>query len=499
MILDNETNERIEIFKRDKIRTLKNEIRNGLANLVRMELSYGRYLDNNYLVRSAIDFINSRLSTWVREELIESRYLIRNVSFMTLTELHFDIDIVPIVRPVDIVHIRLQSEEERNLINNSPPNIPYKYLAENPVLPQGYGDLMRVEDANLDWVIRHVYLNIIKEVQLLVEGPEAFNTTGSCFRQIRDMNLSRIVNAYGSHIPLYSEIFGTIYVEVPHPEQRPSNVRAIFYRGEESSENYLVFRRKVRSTSPPITMALPPLPWGYKIRNEVRDIVARNQLEGRKFKDFGVAPDYNEDYRRIRWPADQYTRNRASIRYDLNCKREGRWTNRSTGQRLNVDLCICLTNNIPFKTKCLRYDHRTSILHINETGWIMWDVVRNRTESFNLGNRYDKLVAMFFRRLGIDVTKRGRVIYWNRSSTRGENEEVLQLNKTYSVVKGSHLVNPLFHSSQVISSRFTYDSGITYNESREVHINRWLKLEGIKEPEEVVGTMETVETVETQG
>lgn len=221
---------------------------------------------------------------------------------------------------------------------------------------------------------------------------------------------------------------------------------------------------------------LPESPWDTAKQLHIRFLVGHTQLFARSNKDWGQAPEYNSDYRRIRWPEYMRQSNIYTVRYHLLNKSRGRWTHNSTGASLGRDLQYCMRNNIPFKTPSLEYVPKNTTLYIKGTGSMKWDLMTLSPINFSFGGTYDKVISMFLRRFGIDVKLYNKKLVWEGIS--------ININDTYTIPH-KYVLHPK-QLSKAVDVGFVYDSGITYMESREVYIERWLQLEGVELPNSVI-------------
>ncbi len=192
----------------------------------------------------------------------------------------------------------------------------------------------------------------------------------------------------------------------------------------------------------------------------------------RSSKDWGVAPKYNEEYRKIRWPStvdiNGKTRKPSwiyEIREDLSRKMRGNWNptssteKTSTHSALMEDINFCIAENIPFKTRTIEYKPATTTLHIGEAAEVHYDLFSGCIKSFTYGGVYSKVVSYFFRALNIYVKKVGRVLIWS-SSYKGDT--IIDINTTYRLP-----VIPTAPSLYSIDYTVNVKSHSLYQEMRE--------------------------------
>jgi hypothetical protein len=184
--------------------------------------------------------------------------------------------------------------------------------------------------------------------------------------------------------------------------------------------------------------------------------------------DWGEAPKYTEEYRKLRWPGTQPPEHpeyenliadtarrtpvvrpnpawKTRIHYELRKKEQGNWNSRrdarypqdrynftpDTVRGLMQDIKGCMNLNIPFKTKTYRYDPKTTTLYVGEKGEIHYSLETGCIKSFTYAGLYDKRLSLMLRRFGIRVIRKGNRLVFKEEVY--ENEETINLTDTYYV------------------------------------------------------------------
>jgi hypothetical protein len=194
-------------------------------------------------------------------------------------------------------------------------------------------------------------------------------------------------------------------------------------------------------------------------------------MVNRSNMNWGEAPNYNAEYRRIRWPANsqkvsiereltteemiqredqvrgrlgtlsfwdnrrttilEETNRRCTpawksvIRHQLERKCRGIWNSTSirnlhpgfwrykdTRSNLRVDIRFCMRKNIPFKTKTVEYRPSDTTLYICGRPVVKYSLSQGKIESFSYCGVYEKRVALILRILEIPVMLRNRKLVW---------------------------------------------------------------------------------------
>ena len=140
----------------------------------------------------------------------------------------------------------------------------------------------------------------------------------------------------------------------------------------------------------------------------------------RKNIDFGMAPDYNAEYWKIRCKANPLTEGRttrgnplwrSSLAFQIRSKELGNWNRniglpyirRDTTSALTSDLFLCMREGIPFKTRSIRYDYVTNWVHVYDVPVLFYDIEKGIITKFTYNGKYNKFVSMVFRWVGIYV------------------------------------------------------------------------------------------------
>lgn len=199
------------------------------------------------------------------------------------------------------------------------------------------------------------------------------------------------------------------------------------------------------------------------------------ELEARSFKDWGVAPNYNEDYRKIRWysnkfippnledslnltstvqsgPLNGYSKPawKHQMHYELERKNQGLWNRprirsinyvkKDTKLALERDLQNCMVENIPFKTRSVEYNPRDQWVYVYGNRAIQYDIYSSRIIAFTYSGVYNKVTSLFFRMFGLNIKLHARKLIWkykkeSLQSISGIPDTVvhLDLNTIYSL------------------------------------------------------------------
>lgn len=162
-------------------------------------------------------------------------------------------------------------------------------------------------------------------------------------------------------------------------------------------------------------------------------------LRERSTKDWGEAPGYNAEYKKIRWPGStpmpperpedvlpgEIPRTTifyplpswlSLIRADLEKKRSGEWTKNYARIRLRSDISTCIRENIPFKTKTFEYKPETQWVYVNGIPALRYDIRTGHIIDFSYSGVYNKRTSLLFRMFDIYITlKKGKLILKHRS------------------------------------------------------------------------------------
>ncbi len=170
----------------------------------------------------------------------------------------------------------------------------------------------------------------------------------------------------------------------------PVNLQAI--RTQEWSEPPVQTEEGNWVSNPSVTIVPPPMS-----RAET--------LKSRSTKEWGTAPDYNEEYRRIRWPRESGARPRwkTLLLSDRARKVRGEWTKEYAHLRLKSDLLICVRENIPFKTKTLEYKPIDQWIYVNGLRTMRYDIETGHIVEFTYSGVYNKVTSMMLRACNIYV------------------------------------------------------------------------------------------------
>lgn len=153
---------------------------------------------------------------------------------------------------------------------------------------------------------------------------------------------------------------------------------------------------------------------------------------------WGESPNYNEAYRKIRWPAvpigfdrndeiegfegiplrarrDPYYTTPSwvnSLESDTRRKRRGEWTGKDTRFRLHQDLLQCMRENIPFKTKSLEYNPKDQWIYVYGNRTMRYNIRSGMVDAFTYSGVYNKVTSLFLRNFSIQVKLIRRKLIW---------------------------------------------------------------------------------------
>lgn len=220
------------------------------------------------------------------------------------------------------------------------------------------------------------------------------------------------------------------------------------------------------------------------------------KLKARAHIDWGQAPKYNEEYRKIRWPGqtsvtsyfrpltpvDVEARRNGRRTWDLglessimpgyvevsdtdegitetrrfrrspiwkstmanqmSLKADGRWTRKIARNNIKFDIELCMRENIPFKTKTFEYKPSDNWLYVNGLRALKFDLVTGYIAHFTFSGVYNKVVSLTLRMFDINVKLQRRKLKWindNRVRPGARNpitavaaEVDIDLNKVYT-------------------------------------------------------------------
>lgn len=194
------------------------------------------------------------------------------------------------------------------------------------------------------------------------------------------------------------------------------------------------------------------------------------EMERRSSVDWGEAPNYTEEYRRIRWhrnPIQTITVNgvitlgdpgfpkggtptwKLSLRENVGKKRAGTWNGRThlysksdTRTWLKVDMLTCMRENIPFRTKTFEYRPSTQTIYVNNIGVLFYDLRKGHITHFTYGGVYNKITSLLFRMFFIGAKlKNKKLVIEPDGGFLAVDIELVDLNKIYELPR-SILVNP---------------------------------------------------------
>jgi hypothetical protein len=178
-----------------------------------------------------------------------------------------------------------------------------------------------------------------------------------------------------------------------------------------------------------------------------------NQLErpelelmlSRSVKDWGQAPNYTEEYRKIRWnPDSERIVGRgifmpswiSRIRTERTKKANNRWNRLGrvyekpdTSMGYMRDLKHCMRENIPFQTKSTWYNPADQWIYLYGNRALQYDLCSGKIIAFTFSGVYNKVTSFIFRKFGINVFNHKRKPAFINS--RGILEMV-NLNSLYS-------------------------------------------------------------------
>lgn len=187
----------------------------------------------------------------------------------------------------------------------------------------------------------------------------------------------------------------------------------------------------------------------------------------RSSKDWGEAPKYNEEYRKIRWPGIKRTRTEGedwggpikptwlrSIQSQMARKARGEWNSvrrfRSskvdTARTFWEDVNLCLRENIPIKTRTFEYKPSDQWMYLLGDKFLKYNLVTGCISHFTYSGNYHKLKGFFLRKYGIRTVKTRKSLTW---SIHGRRDQEVDLNEIYEVsnenpntLSGALLINP---------------------------------------------------------
>jgi hypothetical protein len=101
-----------------------------------------------------------------------------------------------------------------------------------------------------------------------------------------------------------------------------------------------------------------------------------------------------------------------TIRRQIILKAEGRWTRNMSRQQLRRDMELCMSQNIPFKTKTFEYKPSDQWLYVHGRRVLKFDLMTGYISHFTYSGVYNKVTSLLLRLFDIKVKLKGRKLTW---------------------------------------------------------------------------------------
>lgn len=164
-----------------------------------------------------------------------------------------------------------------------------------------------------------------------------------------------------------------------------------------------------------------------------------NKFSQRSNMEWGEAPNYNKEYRKIRWSSNNRHQKPSwlhELQFNMRLKSTGLWNGgrhfykkANTKKALKGDIRWCINNNIPFKTKTFEYKPSDQWLYVKGEKVLKYDLCTGSFSGFTYSGVYDKVTTMTLRMLGFDITVINRKLIW---TTNKFGDTLIDVNKFYA-------------------------------------------------------------------
>lgn len=235
--------------------------------------------------------------------------------------------------------------------------------------------------------------------------------------------------------------------------------RGVLPNTGESPTTFLnnLARRIIRNNN--VERAFQEIPQAYvPVYRDASPTERYDLLVSRSDMDWGEAPNYNEAYRKLRWPGGtefsaEYleTANprpngrfskpewKSTLQRDINQKRNGAWTRELMRLRLRCDIINCMRLNIPFKTKTLEYKPCDQWIYVNGNPTMRYDLRTGYISEFTFSGVYNKVTSLMLRLFNIKVKLVRKKVCWvgvvTTFSVPTVVETPLDMNTIYSHIR----------------------------------------------------------------